>query len=278
MEERLTKKKPRAFTAPTIEGGEVEGEDECEGATKPKPTRGQIRAAINACTEVLEPIKGRNGKDYMGVFPDNHDPKKFKALIRISGFDINKCAFDSALDAACWYARARFVASTYFRDGKAKSDPNSKLGRKRAAHNSTRSIVGPRKIAIVTTLSIVREPGFVIQHESGQQNIEFEDLRESDLLMGRTTEAASHAATIAFRAKLLEQFCGETPSTTTVDDYINELVMTTNVRFMVKRSNKLWGNMGGAKYVLPRIKSWINIYQKKGKKKKVASTNDDDYM
>jgi len=123
----------------------------------------------------------------------------------------------------------------------------------------------------------VREPGHVIQHENGQQKICFEDLRESDLLMGRTPEALTHAATMAFRTKLIEQFCGETPSTTTVDDYIKELIMTKNVRFMVKRRNKLWGSIGGAKYVVPKIKKYIQSKNKR-KKKKVASTNDDDYL
>lgn len=149
------------------------------------------------------------------------------------------------------------ISKTFYRIYEADLDPDSKYRH-------------------LTTLGRLRQPGYVIKHENGQQGLKFEMLRPTDALVGNKNygniaQCKNYEGSIAFSDRL-KQFkeCVSNgnqsfTSTEVFIKFIRELMDPgpNRIRFMRQYKGhpdgeELWGNIGGVKeyvkYVQKRLR------------------------
>ena len=161
-----------------------------------KLTIEKLDEAIMALEGTFDPIPSTGGCQYVGVH-SHRGCINFCAQIQIGKKKMEKYGFETAKEAGIWYAKAKYVKGNWRAIESNPLDPNSKVGQRYNAKKGV--VINPDDYSIVTTLSLLEDPNYKHKHENHTQGLSYDQLRDTDVLLGQSTLSLEDDATMAFR-------------------------------------------------------------------------------
>jgi hypothetical protein len=272
---------------PRVPGGEPT--TACPSMSSPEEnlplvlTKQIVRDAVAECGLVLPPIPSVGKTGYAGV---NRRVKRsrvgYRADIYMGNEKYFSLIYDTALEAALWYAKAAYLRDTRW---------FVKVTKPVLEMDTLIPIPSnPLAFRIDSTLSRVMKHGYVRVEKGGNQDLTLKQLRDSDVVMGRNA-SKEHTGTKIFREKLEKMQTDYTSGGgegrlchKVVMKYVNDLMNgPKKIRFMERyldnnnNNNILYGAVGTMAEVSDYSSHLIgNIVQslkpKKGKGKTTKKT------
>lgn len=247
-------------------------------------TNKKLDEVIMALEGTFDPIPSTGGCQYVGVRKTTGS-STFNAQIRLFGKKMNKCEFKTTKEAGIWYAKAKYVRENWRAVESKPLDPNSKVGQKNNAKKGV--VINPDDYSIVTTLSQLEDPNYKHKHENHTQGLSYDQLRDTDVLIGVGTLATEDDVTVAFRNELTEKFGSKPISITDPNliNYVNELFTKRKIRLMEEYKdddgNNVWGSHGGEDKIIRYILQYVRSSSKRkraksGMKKDFDESEEED--
>jgi hypothetical protein len=223
----------------------------------------------------FDPIAGEGPFQYKGV-KQTRNKTTYSAQIRMFGRRFTKSGM-TMLEAGIWYAKAKCWCERQKAIESKPIDPNSKQAQKNVINN-------PSDYGIVTTLSLLEDSKYRLKHdEYHNQGLAYDQLRNTDVLLGHTKLALEAAATVTFRKEVWDKFGGKTKICVTDPDLINfssELFNKRRVRLMEAykddNGNSVWGSIGDETDILRYISLYLRDVRYALARKKTEDDVDDE--
>lgn len=249
-----------------------------------KLTIEKLDEAIMALEGTFDPIPSTGGCQYVGV-RSHRGCITFSVQIGVYGEKkMEKSGFKTAKEAGIWYVKAKYVKENCRAIESKPFDPKSKIGQRNNAKKGV--VINPDDYSIVTTLSLLEDPNYKHKHENHTQGLLYDQLRDTDVLLGNSTLATEDDATMAFRKEVMEKFGNKPISITNPDliDYVNELFNIRKVRLMEEYidddGNNVWGSHGGVhkitRYIIEYVKGTSKRMKSKNRKKDFDESEEED--
>jgi hypothetical protein len=137
-------------------------------------------------------------------------------------------------------------------------------------------------------LSLLEDPKYKLKHdEYHNQGLTYEQLRNTDVLLGTSKLAIEDDATATFRKEVWDKFGSKKTMCTNDPDVVNhgnELFNKRRVRLMEEykddNGNSVWGSIGDeteiTKYICDYIRSTSNNAKRLARKKMAGTKEDSD--